>query len=38
MGRTEGAVKSLYHRTLITLRDEFVRLQVETVVKPEENQ
>jgi RNA polymerase sigma-70 factor (ECF subfamily) len=22
MGRTEGAVKSLYHRTLITLRDE----------------
>jgi RNA polymerase sigma-70 factor (ECF subfamily) len=38
MGRTEGAVKSLYHRTLITLRDEFVRLQVETVVKPEEDQ
>ncbi|OGO72669.1 MAG: hypothetical protein A2Z49_06960 [Chloroflexi bacterium RBG_19FT_COMBO_56_12] len=23
MGRTEGAVKSLYHRTLLTLRDEF---------------
>lgn len=38
MGRTEGAVKSLYHRTLITLRDEFVRLQVETVVKQEEDQ
>lgn len=38
MGRTEGAVKSLYHRTLITLRDEFVRLQVEAVVKQEEDQ
>jgi RNA polymerase sigma-70 factor (ECF subfamily) len=23
MGRTEGAVKSLYHRTLLTLRDEY---------------
>jgi RNA polymerase sigma-70 factor (ECF subfamily) len=23
MGRTEGAVKSLYHRTLITLRDDY---------------
>lgn len=23
MGRTEGAVKSLYHRTLLTMRDEF---------------
>ena len=23
MGRTEGAIKSLYHRTLITLRDEY---------------
>jgi RNA polymerase sigma-70 factor (ECF subfamily) len=22
MGRTEGAVKSLYHRTLLTLRDD----------------
>jgi len=22
MGRTEGAIKSLYHRTLISLRDE----------------
>ncbi len=26
MGRTEGAVKSLYHRTLIGLRDELSRL------------
>lgn len=23
MGRTEGAIKSLYHRTLIALRDEY---------------
>ena len=23
MGRTEGAVKSLYHRTLLVMRDEF---------------
>ena len=22
MGRTEGAIKSLYHRTLLTLRDD----------------
>ncbi|GAB4482341.1 MAG: sigma-70 family RNA polymerase sigma factor [Anaerolineae bacterium] len=27
MGRTEGAIKSLYHRTLITLREEIARLQ-----------
>jgi RNA polymerase sigma-70 factor, ECF subfamily len=26
MGRTEGAIKSLYHRTLITLRKEMIRL------------
>ncbi len=26
MGRTEGAIKSLYHRTLITLRREMIRL------------
>jgi RNA polymerase sigma-70 factor (ECF subfamily) len=26
MGRTEGAVKSLYHRTLLSLRDEFGEL------------
>ena len=23
MGRTEGAIKSLYHRTLLSLRDEY---------------
>jgi RNA polymerase sigma-70 factor (ECF subfamily) len=27
MGRTEGAVKSLYHRTLLTLRDEFIQIK-----------
>ena len=27
MGRTEGAIKSLYHRTLSTLRDEVKRLE-----------
>ncbi len=27
MGRTEGAVKSLYHRTLTALREELLRLQ-----------
>jgi RNA polymerase sigma-70 factor, ECF subfamily len=26
MGRTEGAIKSLYHRTLLSLRDELVEL------------
>ncbi len=26
MGRSEGAVKSLYHRTLLTLRDELVKI------------
>jgi RNA polymerase sigma-70 factor (ECF subfamily) len=26
MGRTEGAIKSLYHRTLITLRDHYGNL------------
>lgn len=26
MGRTEGAVKSLYHRTLLSLRDDLTRL------------
>ena len=25
MGRSEGAIKSLYHRTLLTLRDELVK-------------
>jgi RNA polymerase sigma-70 factor (ECF subfamily) len=24
MGRTEGAIKSLYHRTLVALREELV--------------
>jgi RNA polymerase sigma-70 factor, ECF subfamily len=27
MGRSEGAIKSLYHRTLLALRDEIERLQ-----------
>jgi RNA polymerase sigma-70 factor (ECF subfamily) len=31
MGRTEGAIKSLYHRTLLSLRDEFERLGFESV-------
>jgi RNA polymerase sigma-70 factor (ECF subfamily) len=29
MGRTEGAVKSLYHRTLLTIRDEILSLSFE---------
>lgn len=29
MGRTEGAVKSLYHRTLLTIREELVSLAIE---------
>ena len=29
MGRTEGAVKSLYHRTLLTIRDELLSLTIE---------
>jgi RNA polymerase sigma-70 factor (ECF subfamily) len=28
MGRTEGAIKSLYHRTLNSLREEFTKLDV----------
>jgi len=28
MGRTEGAIKSLYHRTLLTIRDELINLAV----------
>jgi RNA polymerase sigma-70 factor (ECF subfamily) len=27
MGRTEGAIKSLYHRTLVALRDELTQVQ-----------
>jgi hypothetical protein len=29
MGRTEGAIKSLYHRTLLSLRDEVKNLGVD---------
>jgi RNA polymerase sigma-70 factor (ECF subfamily) len=29
MGRTEGAIKSLYHRTLLTIRDELFSLSIE---------
>lgn len=29
MGRTEGAIKSLYHRTLLSMRDELERMSVE---------
>lgn len=29
MGRTEGAIKSLYHRTLIALREEMIELSIE---------
>ena len=28
MGRTEGAIKSLYHRTLLTIRDELFSLSI----------
>jgi DNA-directed RNA polymerase specialized sigma24 family protein len=28
MGRTEGAIKSLYHRTLLSIRDELVQLAI----------
>jgi RNA polymerase sigma-70 factor (ECF subfamily) len=28
MGRTEGAIKSLYHRTLLTIRDDLVKLTI----------
>jgi len=36
MGRTEGAVKSLYHRTLMALRDDLVTLVADD--EPEEKQ
>jgi RNA polymerase sigma-70 factor (ECF subfamily) len=29
MGRSEGAVKSLYHRTLLSLRDEMMESEME---------
>jgi RNA polymerase sigma-70 factor (ECF subfamily) len=35
MGRTEGAIKSLYHRTLLSLRDEFESLALENVHLPD---
>ena len=34
MGRTEGAVKSLYHRTLLTIRDDLGRLPLELEDEP----
>ena len=36
MGRSEGAIKSLYHRTLLSLRDELAKENVPT--KPGENE
>jgi RNA polymerase sigma-70 factor (ECF subfamily) len=33
MGRTEGAVKSLYHRTLLALRDELDSIPVPSIIK-----
>ena len=36
MGRTEGAVKSLYHRTLIALRDDLEKINPELVANNEE--
>jgi RNA polymerase sigma-70 factor (ECF subfamily) len=36
MGRTEGAVKSLYHRTLLALRDELEELQLSDRIDLEE--
>ncbi len=30
MGRTEGAIKSLYHRGLLTLKDEMIKIGYET--------
>jgi len=36
MGRTEGAVKSLYHRTLVSLRKELIRMDADLGQMPEE--
>jgi RNA polymerase sigma-70 factor (ECF subfamily) len=33
MGRSEGAVKSLYHRTLLTLRDELIKINPELLME-----
>ncbi len=38
MGRTEGAVKSLYHRTLLALRDELEKMRLNEMVDLEERQ
>jgi RNA polymerase sigma-70 factor (ECF subfamily) len=32
MGRSEGAVKSLYHRTLLALRDELGKVNPELII------
>jgi len=37
MGRTEGAIKSLYHRTLITLRDQYGNLDFIESLAPGDN-
>jgi RNA polymerase sigma-70 factor (ECF subfamily) len=38
MGRTEGAVKSLYHRTLLALRDELEEIRINEIVDLGESQ
>jgi RNA polymerase sigma-70 factor (ECF subfamily) len=38
MGRTEGAVKSLYHRTLIALRDELEKINPELFAEAEKEE
>lgn len=38
MGRTEGAVKSLYHRTLISLRDELEKINPELLAEAEKEE
>lgn len=37
MGRTEGAIKSLYHRTLLALRDELTRQNVGLAAETDRN-
>ena len=37
MGRTEGAIKSLYHRTLLAIRDEYGTLPVEAELENRNN-
>jgi RNA polymerase sigma-70 factor (ECF subfamily) len=36
MGRSEGAVKSLYHRTLLSLRDDFKHIVISELIESEE--